>query len=670
MVKTRGERGASDDMPVTGRLPGEGTEPSPGEVSLRDQEPVQTFLLDLSDALRAETSGAAIQARALRMLFERLRLDRCCVGLYRLAEEVGEFPYQVHDMRLPPLPDQMRLSDFPKGLRALFDRTLVIGNMGEIDGLTETENASLANLGICAVINATLRKGENNPRWALVAVSSSPRVWTSDEVSLVEDVAERTWAAVERAQIVERLKVAHDTFRDLIDRSPFGTYIVDADFRFIQISEGGQKAFGILRTLIGRDFSEVVHAVWTDPFASHIIARFRHTLETGEPFNAKTSELRADAGAIETYDWKIERIVLPDGRYGVVCHFYDLTDLQRQKEHINLLMGEVNHRSKNLLSLIEAIAQQTAKTQPEHFLRIFGQRLRALSASQDLLVKGEWKAVDLGDLVRSQLAFFRDEHDGRIAIEGPSVKITASASQSLGMALHELATNAAKFGALSNESGQVSISWRLRSDANGQARFAMSWIESGGPAIVKPERSGFGSAMIDAILRTSIGCEAEVSFAPSGLIWRIDSPAAGLIQGNIAAVAQLKGTPEKHGPVAASGRRILIVEDEPLVALVLGLTLSEAGYVVIGPANSVSQALAALSQSGCDAALLDVNLGTETSEPIARELMKRRTPFAFLTGYTREQLPEIMQTAPLLNKPVSEKTLIAAIERMLALGVR
>ncbi|WP_426038305.1 PAS domain S-box protein [Cypionkella sp. TWP1-2-1b2] len=635
------------------------------EIALRESEARQAFLLRLSDAVRAEPNTEAIMDRALRMLFDEMQLDRCYVGIYRLAEDTGEFPHQIHNDSLPPLPAHVRLSDFPEALQVVFKRTHVSDDIAKMAGLSDSERASFTGLGIGAMINATLRKGENNPLWAIVAVSASPRIWTMGEVSLVEEVAERTWAAVKRARAKDRLQIAHDTFRNLIDRSPFGTYIVDADFRLIQISDGGKKAFANVRPLIGRDFAEAVRAIWLDPFSSEVIERFRHTLATGEPFKAVTNERRADIETTEAYDWQIERMVLPDGRLGVVCHFYDFSEKQQQEDRIKLLMGEVNHRSKNMLGLIQAIAKQTVKTQPEDFLEIFGQRVRALSASQDLLVKGEWKAVQLGELVRSQLAHFGDALDGRITINGPLVKITASASQTLGMAVHELATNAAKFGALSNESGRVVINWSLQSDVSGQEQFAMSWIESGGPSVAKPARRGFGSTVIDGMLKMSLGCDAEVNFAPTGLVWRIGCPAAGLIESDVPPAPRLNGTAAVQEPEPVSGRRVLIVEDEPLIAMDFSQALSDAGYVVIGPANSVARALALLAQFGCDAAVLDVNLGMETSEPVARELIKLGTPFVVTSGYSREQQPEIMQSAPLLGKPASAHMLLAQVERCL-----
>ena len=243
--------------------------------------------------------------------------------------------------------------------------------------------------------------------------------------------------------------------------------------------------------------------------------------------------------------------------------------------------------------------------------------------------------------------------------------ITASASQSLGMAVHELATNAAKFGALSNESGRVMINWRLQSDVTGQELFAMSWIESGGPPVAKPARCGFGSTVIDGMLRMSLGCDAEVDFAPTGLVWRIGCPAAGLIESDVPPSPRSNGAAASEEPAPPSGRRILVVEDEPLIAMDFSQTLSEAGYVVIGPANSVAQALALLAQFGCDAAVLDINLGMETSEPVARELIRLGTSFVATSGYSREQKPEFMQTVPLLGKPVNSAMLIAEVERCL-----
>ncbi|NJO55895.1 MAG: PAS domain-containing protein [Rhodospirillales bacterium] len=246
-------------------------------------------------------------------------------------------------------------------------------------------------------------------RFLIALVESEPRRWRSDEVALLHEVSARVHIRLERARAEEQLRAAHDTFRHVVDSSPFGVYVVDQDFRLVQVSLGAQRVFRSVRPLVGRDFAEVLRIVWTEPFASEAIARFRHTLTTGEPYHAPaTVERRRDSGDTETYDWKIERIVLPGNRHGVVCHFYDLSERQRYEQQIHFLMKEVNHRSKNMLALVLAIARQTMERDRTDFLRRFTERIQALGASQDLLVKSQWQGVDMADLANAQLAHFAD----------------------------------------------------------------------------------------------------------------------------------------------------------------------------------------------------------------------------------------------------------------------
>ena len=635
------------------------------EDRLRESDRQHQFLLELSDRLHTASDPTAAMSAAAELFARHCSLP--LVQYLTIDPDGDRFSVSAtySDGWLPDVLRQSgRLSDHGPSWGQQFHNGEAIFSDDHDDRLEADASASRA-FGIRSGSAVPLLRNGH-----LVAIFTTanhePRNWTAAEKALQREVAQRTWAAVERAKAEAALHVAHDTFRHLVDRSPFGIYAVDADFRLVQVSDGAQKVFENVHPLLGRDFAEVLGIVWEEPFAGEAIRHFRNTLATGDAYRALNSvEQRADTADTEAYDWKIERVVLPDGRPGVVCHFYDLTEKQRQEEQIRLLMGEVNHRSKNMLSLIQSIARQTVKTQPEDFLERFSERVRALSASQDVLVKSQWKAVELNELVRSQLAHFGVERDARISLDGPPVKITASASQALGMALHELATNATKYGALSNDSGRVAVCWRLQSDGAGQPRFTMSWVERGGPPVAKPARRGFGSMVIDDMLRMSLGCEAEIDFQPTGLVWRINSPAAGLIEGNTHPAPRSYGAEVPGDRPQASRRRILVVEDEPIVAMDISQTLSEAGYDVIGPANSVAHALALIAQFGCDAAVLDINLGLETSEPVARELINRGTPFVATSGYAREQQPVLMRTAPLLEKPVRPEMLIAEVDRCL-----
>jgi len=180
-----------------------------------------------------------------------------------------------------------------------------------------------------------------------------------------------------------------------------------------------------------------------------------------------------------------------DGRRLFVCVAQDVTERKAHEEHVHLLMREVNHRAENMLSLVQVIARQTAAREPEDFVERFSERIQALAANQDLLVRNEWQGVDVEDLVRAQLAHFADFVGWRISLHGPRLRLNAAAAQAIGLALHELATNAGKYGALSVDVGRVEVRWRLDGGI-----FAMGWTERNGPPVSRPEWLGFGSTVI------------------------------------------------------------------------------------------------------------------------------------------------------------------------------
>jgi two-component sensor histidine kinase len=189
---------------------------------------------------------------------------------------------------------------------------------------------------------------------------------------------------------------------------------------------------------------------------------------------------------------------------------------------VQLLLREINHRSKNMLSIVSAIAHQTVRD--DNFLRPFVSRIMALAANQDLLIKNEWKRVLLGELVQSQLSHLQPLIESRISVCGPPTLVSAAASQTLAMALHELATNAIKYGALSTANGRIDITWSTTAAAGDGAQFTMTWQEKGGPLVTEPGRSGFGATVLTRVTTTSLGADTSLDFAPSGLVWRLACP--------------------------------------------------------------------------------------------------------------------------------------------------
>jgi PAS domain S-box-containing protein len=199
----------------------------------------------------------------------------------------------------------------------------------------------------------------------------------------------------------------------------------------------------------------------------------------------------------------------------------DITEHKEWAEREHLLRRESTHRAKNLISVVDAIAHQTATKNPEDFIERFSDRMKALSANQDLIVRNEWKGVEIKAVVHAQLGHFADLVDGRISVDGPRLRVKASAAQAIGLALHELATNAAKYGALSTERGHVDIRW----GTDGKT-FTMSWTEREGPPVSAPRRRGFGTIVMEAMAERSVDGAADLDYAPSGLTWRLICPMA------------------------------------------------------------------------------------------------------------------------------------------------
>ncbi|MBJ7527344.1 MAG: hypothetical protein JHD10_08925 [Sphingomonadaceae bacterium] len=214
----------------------------------------------------------------------------------------------------------------------------------------------------------------------------------------------------------------------------------------------------------------------------------------------------------------------PDGKTEwVVGTNLDITEEKNRERHVQLLMGEINHRAKNLLAVVLSVASQTRGADHADFLKKFSARVRSLAAGQDVLVANQWKRVSLDALIRAQLNHFKDLIGSRITISGDSVQLSPAAVQTIGMAVHELATNAAKHGALSNKKGRIDISWQKISGKTSD-RLVMSWIESEGPAVFPPKEHGFGSMVTGKVVEMGLGGEVTANFAPTGFSWRLDCP--------------------------------------------------------------------------------------------------------------------------------------------------
>lgn len=256
-------------------------------------------------------------------------------------------------------------------------------------------------------------------------------------------------------------------------------------------------------------------------------AKIRLNWQSGEPWEDLFPLRGKDGG----YRWFLSRALPIRDDDGQILLWFgtntDVTEQRASEEKIAFLLNELKHRSKNLLAMIQGIVRRTLIPRNEQFLESFDRRLVAVGSNMDMLTKRNWADAPLVEVVRSQISYFKDLIGNRITLSGDAAILLApQAAEAIGLALHELCTNAGKYGALSNEIGQVEVTWRLDDSAQ---LFHMSWIERGGPMVTEPSRTGFGSIVIRKNLKAALSGEVKITYDPAGLMWQLVAPSSKVI---------------------------------------------------------------------------------------------------------------------------------------------
>lgn len=283
------------------------------------------------------------------------------------------------------------------------------------------------------------------------------------------------------------------------------------------------------RGQVGGDADEYASAMHPDD--RHLIAHYYEQADKVDSFRAEYRIVRPDGTILWLSGWGQVTRRGPDGKaQSLVSIMADITERKAAELHIQFLMREITHRSKNLLAVVQAIAAQTARTADslEQFQARFGLRLQGLSASHDVLVNENWRGAPLADLIRQQLAPFDDGEAPRIEIAGPDIVVTVEAAQAIGLAIHELATNAVKYGALSATRGKVQVTWNLDAGGAKPPTLHLSWIEEGGPHVAPPVRKGFGHTVLNRMIASSLDGAVAIEFPAEGLKWTVSIPAHNL----------------------------------------------------------------------------------------------------------------------------------------------
>lgn len=324
----------------------------------------------------------------------------------------------------------------------------------------------------------------------------------------------------EQQLIEERLRESEATFRAMFNTSSLGKAQVDVgSFRFIRVNEALCRMLGARSTeLLAITLPEVVHPASRAPLEAGL-----GRLATGE-IAAFDIEARLATSDRERAWAQITLNTIPDETgmpYRLAAVLVDVTERKLAEQRNLVLMREVNHRAKNLLAVVQGIARQTVGS--EDFEARFLERVGALAAAHDVIVDNEWQGATLDGLIRSQTGLFTTPHSRRVTLSGPDVLVSADASQMLAMAIYELATNAVKYGALSNDTGRVEITWSV-SGAKGAETFALRWREIGGPPVAKPQRAGFGSVVTRKLVASMFDATIEADYRTTGFAWTLECP--------------------------------------------------------------------------------------------------------------------------------------------------
>ncbi|HUQ34804.1 MAG TPA: response regulator [Aestuariivirga sp.] len=331
-------------------------------------------------------------------------------------------------------------------------------------------------------------------------------------------------------------------------------------------------------------------------------------------------------------------------------------ELTTAVERQTILAREVDHRAKNVLTVVQSLVRLTRAPSIEKYVTAIEGRINALARSHVLLSLSHWQGADLREILEKELSPYNTNANERFTIEGPPTLLNPAATQSLTLVFHELATNAAKYGSLSTPEGRLTVKFELHPGA-----IVLHWLEFGGPPVMVPKANGFGTTLISISMKNLQG-EAEFNWDHGGMKCKLTLPRheepekihKNTIQdeaGDDATLPQRKIT-------------ALLVEDEPLIAMMMADMLTDFDFDVLGPFATVAKAISAVDQANVHVALLDVNLAGEMVYPLASRLRELGVPFIFMTGYSSESIESRFMEAPILKKPVDQAQLYRTIKRM------
>lgn len=545
-------------------------------------------------------------------------------------------------------------------LGLLVPRAAVEAPMWRALALIGLGGAAIVGLGVWTALAMGRRMGREVEMLAASAADGRARPDAETPHVRIAEV-EAVRAALDRAGAALRSSEAQ--FRTLAETVPDLLFVTDRRGAVTYVNPAFASYAGLPA---GRLLDDGWQALLAEEERAPVLAQWTRSLRAQTPHMAEF-RLRRHDGAWRSF--LCRAVPQRDERGKVAGWVGTCTDIQHvrdSRERLQVLLREVDHRAKNALAVVQSILRLTPANDPAAYARAVEGRIAAMASAHSLLSASQWSGARLEDLIARELAPFR----GAVTLEPPpaALAVEPESTQAVAMVLHELATNAAKHGALSTPGGRVRIGWTM---LDGPARLSLNWEEEGGPPLDRPPaQSGFGTLLMRQIVETQLRGGLSFRWDAGGLRCAIELPPDCFVAGGVldAAAARAPAPVDAQGD-APGGRLILIVEDEAITALAMAKVLREAGYRPLGPVGRVDDALDLLRTARPDAAVLDLNLFGRSSQPVAEALRDMRVPFVICSGYG-EGGPTLAAAndAPRLAKPVSGERLVGAVAQVMRAG--
>jgi light-regulated signal transduction histidine kinase (bacteriophytochrome) len=554
------------------------------------------------------------------------------------AEMFGEF-FSLHLLALK----QKRKLDIANEARRSLDRFLqAASHHSDLDDILTAALPEFQTLFACDGVGLWI-----NGRWTAIG-SAPPRGAEPGLVSFVTDVADgRIWSTKTLAQ---DHPPAADYFEDVSGLMAVPLSQFPRDYLFFFRKER-------LQTLNWAGNPEKSYE--TGPLGDRLTPR--------KSFAIWKETVQRQATPWRDSDFEIAEAIR-SATVEIVLRHNEMMQEERSKSDVRqrMLNEELNHRVKNILAVIKSLiaAPSQDETPIQDYIGSLRGRIQALSHAHDQLTRGGGGGT-LHDLLEAELLPYR-AGQSRIEIRGPSATLDARSHAVAALVIHELCTNAAKYGALSRDGGTLNVTWERLDGGD----CSLHWRERGGPEVGPIGRKGFGTALIERSIPYDLGGTSSIDYKPEGLDAQFRLPGHFLNwedgQENMEKGPVSEGQPAA-GPVSIAGLPILLVEDQVLIAMDAEMMLADAGIENVVTASSSTDALNRLKTFMPAIAILDINLGRDTSVPVAEELLRRGIPFVFATGYDdRSAVPDALLSVPVVRKPYDANALVQALSDRLA----